>query len=352
MNHRTTDPCYCGCALAEHGDGTLLSSTPTSSILGTGSCLPERVVSNDEIGSTCGVDDEWIRRKTGITSRRWIQPGQATSDLAVAAGQAALEAADVRAADLSVIIVATSTPDRPLPPTACYVQQQLPDCHATAFDVNAVCSGFLFAFAVGQSLLQARGGYALIIGADTYSTILNPTDRRTYPLFGDGAGAIVLGPGRPGAPTVYQVALHTDGAHADLIRVPGGGSRIPCAPGSHEEGLHYFTMEGRAVRTFVNTELPRRIEQFLRLTHTPRRSIDHFIPHQANKAMLDDLYPGLGLPYAVNHDTASMYGNTAAASIPLTLDHAVRAGKIAAGETVLFAGFGGGMAIGLGLVRW
>jgi 3-oxoacyl-[acyl-carrier-protein] synthase-3 len=321
-------------------------------ILGTGSSVPDRVVTNDEIGRTIGVDDEWIQRKTGVITRRRILPGQATSDLALSAANHALDAAGIRAWDLSVIVVATSTPDHPLPPTACYLQRHLPDCHAAAFDVNAVCSGFLYALATGQALLHNLGGYALVIGADTYSTILDPTDRRTYPLFGDGAGAVVLGPRKRDTPTIEHLVLFTDGAHTDLIRVPAGGSRLPCTPDVHRQGLHYFAMDGRGVRTYISRELPRHLEQFLRTAATPPDRVDHFIPHQANAVMLRDLVPELGLRFATVHETASTYGNTAAASIPLTLDHAVRAGKISTDDTVLLAGFGGGMAIGLALVRW
>lgn len=320
-------------------------------MLGTGSCLPDRVVTNDEIGRTAHVDEEWILRKTGITERRWVQPGQATSDLAVTAAKRALDNAGIRASELTVIIVATSTPDYPLPPTACFVQRQLPGCQAIAFDVNAVCSGFVYALATGRSLLETFGGYALVIGADTYSTILNPTDRRTLPLFGDGAGAVVLGTATPDAPTLSRLALFTDGSLADLIKVPAGGSHQPYSPEAHRLNLHCFTMDGRRVRTFVTEELPRRIEQFLHDCGIPPARVDHFIPHQANKVMVDEFFPALRLPFATLHESAPMYGNTASASVPLTFDLAIRDGKIAVGETILLAAFGGGMSIGLALIQ-
>ncbi|RDI58945.1 3-oxoacyl-ACP synthase III family protein [Nocardia pseudobrasiliensis] len=357
MYHNISGDCLCGCRIADHSAAVCraedddVDASISTAVLGTGSAVPEWVVTNHEIGVTVGVDDDWIRRKTGIRTRRWIRPGQATSDLAVDAARNALAAAAIPASDVSTLIVATSTPDHPLPPTACFVQQRLPGCRAAAFDLNAVCTGFLFALAIGRALHQYREGYVLVIGADTYSTILNPADRASYPLFGDGAGAVVLGPPRPGAPTLRQVSLFTDGAHADLIQVPAGGSRHPCTADDNHDS-HYFTMRGRRVREFVAEQLPPRVTRFLSDIRTPADSITHVIAHQANKAMLDDLFPHLGLRYATLHDTVTTHGNTAAASIPLTLDHAVRAGKIAIGDTVLLVGFGAGMSIGLGLAQW
>ncbi len=196
-------------------------------ILGTGAYVPERIVSNDEAGAPAGVDDAWITRKTAIRERRWAAPGQATSDLATAAARAAMQAAGITAEQLSVIAVATSTPDHPQPPTAAYVQHNLGASGTAAFDVNAVCSGTVFALsAVGSVILLRRGGHALVIGADVYSRILDPADRRTVVLFGDGAGAMVLGPGERGH-TVRHVALHTFGELTGLIQVPAGGSRRP-----------------------------------------------------------------------------------------------------------------------------
>lgn len=189
-------------------------------ILGTGAYVPDRVVSNDDVGAAAGVDDAWIRRKTAIRERRWAAPGQATSDLAAAAGRAALRSAGITADQLSVIVVATSTPDRPQPPTAAYVQHGLGAAGAAAFDVNAVCSGSVFALAVAEGLLAGRGGHALVIGADLYSRILNPADRRTVVLFGDGSrrpgpGSGRAGPARPASGT----------AHVRRAGLPDRGSR-------------------------------------------------------------------------------------------------------------------------------
>lgn len=323
----------------------------TIAVLGTGSYLPERVVSNDEVGERAGVDDDWIVEKTGIRERRWVSGDEATSDLATKAAEAALESAGLVPDDLDYIVVATSTPDHPQPPTAAYVQHHLQAHNAAAFDMNAVCSGFVFAASTVTKMLLGGSGRGLVIGADVYSSILNPQDRRTVILFGDGAGAVVLGPSQTGHGIVHT-DLHTFGALNDKIMVPAGGSRIPWEESHYETGLAYFTMEGRAVKDFVLTELPPLVEQFFADAGVSPDQVDHFVPHQANGMMLDDLVPRLGLQSARVHRTLERYGNTGAASVGITLDAAARAGEIGTGETVLLAGFGGGMAAGLALLRW
>ncbi|MFI1019058.1 3-oxoacyl-ACP synthase III family protein [Streptomyces sp. NPDC020965] len=319
-------------------------------ILGTGAHVPDRAVSNDEAGAAAGVDDDWIIRKTGIRERRWATPEQATSDLAAAAGRAALRSAGITADELTVIVVATSTPDRPQPPTAAYTQHLLGAVGAAAFDINAVCSGEVFALAAAEGILTRRGGYALVIGADVYSRILNPADRRTVVLFGDGAGAMVLGPGR-GA-RIRNIATHTFGELSGLIEVPAGGSRLPTDRAALDAGLQYFTMDGRAVRGFVEDRLPLLTKQFLHESGVSPDAVRHFVPHQANGVMLDAVFAELALPRATMHLTLTRYGNTGAASIPITLAEAARTGAFRPGDLILLAGFGGGMAAGFALVEW
>ncbi|KFG71557.1 3-oxoacyl-ACP synthase III family protein [Streptomyces mutabilis] len=320
-------------------------------ILGTGAYVPRRVVANDEVGAAAGVDGAWIVRKTGIRERRWAAPHQATSDLATAAGRAALASAGITAEQLTAIVVATSTPDRPQPPTAAYVQHNLGAVAAAAFDVNAVCSGEVFALSAVEGVLSRRGGHALVIGADLYSRILNPLDRRTVVLFGDGAGAMVLGCDGRGA-RVRHTALHTFGDLADLIRVPAGGSRLPADQTALDAGLQYFAMDGREVRRFVEERLPPLAKQFLHDAGAAPADIRHVVPHQANGVLLRTVFTELGLPDASLHLTVTRYGNTGAASVPITLDAASRAGALRPGDLVLLAGFGGGMAAGLALVEW
>lgn len=321
-------------------------------IIGTGAYVPGEVMANDVIGVAAGVDDEWIARKTGIRQRRFATAGEATSDLAIAAGRQAIEDARVDPSDIDMIIVATSTPDSPQPPTACIVQAALGARHAAAFDVNAVCSGFIFALATGHRFAASgRGARVMVIGADTYSRILDRADRRTAVLFGDGAGAVVLGPVRPGRGIIAS-KLMSFGERQDLIGVPGGGSRHPASARTVAEGMHFFRMDGRAVREFVTEVIPQSVREFLAETETSPDAVDHLIPHQANGVMIDDLARQVGLSRAAWHSTVERYGNTSAASVPLTLDDAVRAGRVSDGDLVMLVGFGGGMAAGISLLRW
>ncbi|MGF1430239.1 3-oxoacyl-ACP synthase III family protein [Kitasatospora sp. LaBMicrA B282] len=327
-------------------------SSAAIAVLGTGSYLPAQVVTNDEVGEPAGVDDAWIHGKTGIRYRRQAKPDEATSDLAVMAARAALESAGIRAADLSLIVVATSTPDSPQPPTACVVADELGVAPGTAaFDVNAVCSGFVFALTTAERILHGSdGGYALVIGADVYSRILNPADRRTAILFGDGAGAVVLGPSRGGA--VLATRLASFGADRELIEVPAGGSRLPASAETLERGLHYFTMNGRGVRDFVAEHVPGAVREFLADAGTTAAELALFVPHQANGRMLENLAADLGVPADRTATTVEEFGNTGSASVPVTLDAAARSGALNPGDLVLLAGFGGGMAMGLALLRW
>ncbi|MGW7002551.1 3-oxoacyl-ACP synthase III family protein [Streptomyces sp. NPDC054933] len=327
-------------------------STSAIGIVGTGSYLPAHVVTNAEVGEPAGVTDEWIFGKTGIRNRRRAKPDEATSDLAVIAGRAALENAGISAADLSLIIVATSTPDSPQPPTAAIVADEIGARPGTAaFDVNAVCSSFLFALTTAEGILRAADGdYALVIGADIYSRILDPADRRTAILFGDGAGAVVLGRSEGGALLAGRLASY--GADRDLIQVPAGGSRIPPSAETVRAGLHYFAMNGRGVRDFVAETVTAGIRTFLVDTGVSAADLAHFVPHQANGRMLEDLAGQLEIPFERTRTTFEELGNTGAASVPITLDHTARAGAMGTGDLVLLAAFGGGMAMGLTLLRW
>jgi 3-oxoacyl-[acyl-carrier-protein] synthase-3 len=321
-------------------------------VLGTGSYVPAHVVTNEDVGGPAGVTADWITRKTGIRGRRWVKPDEATSDMATMAGRAALEQAGIGVSDLSLVIVATSTPDSPQPPTACLVADELGVTSGTAaFDMNVVCSGFVFAMTTAEQLVRAAGGgYALVIGADTYSSILDPADRPTAILFGDGAGAVVLGPATGGRVEASRLACAP--AERDLIGVPAGGSRLPASPETLAEGLHYFTMNGRGVRDFVRDNVGPAITEFLADHGLTAADVDHFVPHQANGMMLEELAGTMDIPLARTHTTYEDYGNTGSASVPITLDHAARAGRISSGDRVLLCAFGGGMAMAMALLRW
>lgn len=328
------------------------SSNPIG-ILSTGSYLPDQVVENDDLARTTGVTDEWIVRKTGIRTRRRAAPGQATSDLAAEAGRRALEQAGLRATDLAYVVVATSTPDHPQPATAGIVQKLLGARNAACFDLNAVCSGFVYALAVAEGLLRTNGrdSYGLVIGADIYSRILDYSDRRTAVLFGDGAGAVVLGPTAKGH-GILSTRLLTRGDQHPLIEVPAGGSRLPASAATLGDGAHYFTMDGRGVRDFVHAELPAAVSGLLTEAGVAGDSVRHFVPHQANGVMLADVWPELGLGSAELHLTVDRYANTGAASVAVTLDEAHRLGRFAAGDRVMLAAFGGGMSVGAMLADW
>ncbi|RKT55516.1 3-oxoacyl-ACP synthase III family protein [Saccharothrix australiensis] len=347
-----TRDCFCGCALAEPLDGAGVheprTPVPGVGVLGCGSHLPEWEVGNDVVATEVGVEESWIERKTGIRTRRRAAPWQAASDLAAPAAEEALRRAGLTAADLSVVVVATSTPDSPQPATACVLQDRIGAVGAAAFDVNAVCSGFVFALETARRLI-ADGGHALVVGVDVYSRILDPTDRRTAVLFGDGAGAVVLGPTPPGRGIVAS-ALTSYGQHADLIKVAAGGSRIPASKESLAAGEHYFSMDGRGVRDFVAREVPTAVRCFLADLGYPADTVRHFVPHQANGRMLAELEAELAFPAARAHYTVERYGNTGAASVPITLAAAQH--EFAEGDVVVLAAFGGGMAMGLSLLHW
>ncbi|HEY2204636.1 MAG TPA: beta-ketoacyl-ACP synthase 3 [Pseudonocardia sp.] len=321
-------------------------------IVGTGSYLPERVVPNAEVAAPAGVDAEWIERRTGIRSRRRAAVDEATSDLAAHAARSALAAAGVHAEELAYVVVATSTPDQPQPATAAFVQDLIGARNAAAFDLNAVCSGFLYAMTSTAALLGpgGYGGYGLVIGADVYSRILDPTDRRTAVLFGDGAGAAVLGP-VPAGQGILRTVLASDGAYRDLIKVPGGGSRQPPSAATVEAGAHWFQMIGREVRDYVAKNVPPLLDEVLSASGLTVDAVDHFVPHQANGLMLDDLADRVGLAGRLR-TTVAEYGNTGAASVPITLDRTVRRGEVRPGQLVLLTAFGGGMAMAAATVRW
>jgi 3-oxoacyl-[acyl-carrier-protein] synthase-3 len=324
--------------------------TTALGILGTGSYLPDRVVGNAEVAAAVGVTPDWIEQKTGIVERRRAAPHEAASDLAVRAAAAALDAAGVAPGDLRYVVVATSTPDQPQPATACLVQESLGAYGAAAFDLNAVCSGFLFALGTVQRMLLAEGGgYGLVIGSDVYSRILDHSDRRTAVLFGDGAGAVVVGP-VPAGHGLLDLTLRSDGRHHRLIRVAAGGSRLPASAETLAGGEHFFRMDGRGVREYVAEMVPPMLTELLR-GHGGASQVDHFVPHQANGVMLADLAAQLGLA-AQTRLTVRRYGNTGAASLPVTLDDAVRQGDVRSGDVVLLSAFGGGMAMGGAVERW
>jgi len=322
-------------------------------ILGTGSYVPEWAVTNEEIARRVpGTSAAQIAAKTAIRSRRFAAATEATSDLAAAAAAAALEQAALPVERVDHLIVSTSTPDHPQPPTACLLQDRLGAYGAASFDVNAVCAGFVHAVVLARALVALRpGSHALVVGADVYSRILDFDDRRTAVLFGDGAGAAVIGPVPPSRGVIdFELASRGD-AH-DLIGVAAGGSRHPASVRTLAGGEHFFRMKGRDVTEIVLTEVPPFVDKLLARAGTTAAEVDHLVPHQANGVLLDQLVERCGLAGAHTHRTVENYGNVGSASVPLTLDEAHRAGRLADGDLVLLLGFGGGMSMGACLLRW
>jgi len=324
----------------------------SAGILATGSYLPKEEITNEHVAELVGVTPEWIERKTQIRTRRYAAPDEATSDLAVRAATSALEQAGIPADRLGYVIVATSTGDFPQPPTAYIVQDALEAYGAACFDINVVCSGFVYALALARSLIaQKPETYALVVAADVYSRIIDFADRRTAVLFADGAGAAVVG-AVPDPYGIIDVDLASRGDAHRLIRVEAGGSRHPASLETVAAGGHYFRMEGRAVRDFVTDHVPPALAGLAARAGARLDQVDHFVPHQANGVLVQELVERAGLTGAQTHRTLERYGNVGSASVPVALDEANRAGLLKDGDLVLLAGFGGGMAIGSCLLRW
>lgn len=322
-------------------------------ILGTGSYLPAREVTNADLAAMVpGADPDWVTRKTMIEARRFAAPHEAASDLAAEAARSALADAGVTAAEIDYVIVATSTGDSPQPPTASIVQGRIGAHRAASFDVNVVCAGFVFALATAQGLIALDpAAKVLVIGADIYSRILDFADRRTAVLFGDGAGAAVVG-AVPDAYGILGMELTTRADAACLIHVDAGGSRRPASAETLADGGHYFRMDGPGVREFVAAHVPPALAGLLDRVGLHAKDLHHFVPHQANGVMLRELVQAAGLDGAVTHITLDRFGNVGSASVPVALDAAARSGSLHDGELLLLAGFGGGMSVGAAVLRW
>jgi 3-oxoacyl-[acyl-carrier-protein] synthase-3 len=310
-----------------------------SRIIGTGSYLPERIVDNHEFARRLDTSDAWIRERTGIVQRHIAAEGQASSDLALEAAKRALEAAGTDASQIDLIIVATSTPDYIFPSTACLLQAKLGIKGCAAFDVQAVCSGFIYGLATADSFIRSgQNKKALVVGAEVFSRILDWNDRGTCVLFGDGAGAVVLAAGAK--PGVHASRLHADGSQVELLSVPGNvcGGRIVGSP--------FLQMNGQGVFKFAVRVLEESARETVAAADMKLEDIDWLIPHQANVRILEATARKLGLPRDKLVVTVDHHGNTSAASVPLALDEYVRAGRIRPGHRLLLQGVGGGFTWG------
>jgi 3-oxoacyl-[acyl-carrier-protein] synthase III len=320
-------------------------ATPTIAVLGTGSYAPARVMTNADLSKIVDTSDEWIFTRTGIRQRRIAAENEATSDLATHAARSALNDAGLTAADIDLIIVATITPDMPMPACATLVQ--------ACFDINAACSGFLYALDTAWAMLASgRYRHALVIGAEKLSNTLDWSDRTTCVLFGDAAGAIVLGPSRGDGARLIGAKLYCEGGMEDLLCIPGGGSARPTTLESITNGDRFIKMKGREVFKVAVREMEDAVEEILEQHALDAAQIACVIPHQANLRIIEAIAKSLGLPLDRFFVNVDRYGNTSAASIPLALDEARKANRIARGDITLFVAFGAGLTYGSALVRW
>lgn len=318
-------------------------------VVGCGAYLPERIVTNDELAKTVDTSDAWIFERTGIRERRIAADGETTSDLALAASAEALKAAGESAGNLDIIVLATTTPDETFPATATRVQARLGANSAAAFDIQAVCSGFIYALTVADSFIRTdRAKTALVIGAETFSRIVDWQDRSTCVLFGDGAGAVVLragnGNGSSADRGILSTHLHSDGRQHDLLYVDGGPSST--------RTVGHVRMAGREVFRHAIVKLANVLEEALAANQLSAEDVDWFLPHQANKRILDGTARKLGLPPEKMVVTIDRHANTSAASIPLALAEASSDGRIKPRDLLLLEAMGGGFTWASGLIRW
>jgi 3-oxoacyl-[acyl-carrier-protein] synthase III len=328
------------------GGKAAASSLTSVAMIGLGAYAPERRMTNEELSTLVDTSDEWIRTRTGIVERRILEAGQNTSDLAAEAARRALASARMSAAEIDVIIVATSTPDQPVPATAAFVQQKIQADRAAGFDVGAGCTGFIYALQVGRSLI-ASGVYrtALVIGVDALSLLTDYQSRETCVLFGDGAGAVILGRGE-GMARLVDVQLGLDGRGADKIEVKAGGTANPTSAETVERREHYLRMAGREVFRFAVEKLSAVTRDLAADNGLELSDIDLLVPHQANYRIIDAATRELGIDMERVVTNIEHYGNTSAASIPLALAEAWRAGRVRSGDRVVLAAFGAGLAWG------
>lgn len=322
-------------------------------IAGTGSYVPERILTNAELAATVDTSDEWILTRTGIRERRIAAEGEFTSHMATHAARKALEQAGLAAEDIELIIVATITPDTPTPATACYVQQQLGANRAVAFDISAACSGFLYAMKITKRLIS-DGAFknALIIGAEKLSTVTNWEDRTTCVLFGDGAGAAVLRAAAPGEGSILATEMGTDGNLTHLLNIPGGGSACPITATNVDDHLFTLTMMGKEVFKHAVNRMKEAAEKVITRAGLQAEDIACVIPHQANLRIIDAIADRLAVPNEKVFVNLDKYGNTSAAAVAIALDEANRTGAFKRGDNIVLVVFGAGLTWAAAAIRW
>lgn len=320
-------------------------------IIGTGSYVPDAVVTNDHLYERFGFDSDWIVKRTGILERRHALPHQATSDLCHEAAVRCIANAGVKRTDIDLLVLATFTPDMSFPSTACLVQDRL-RLSCAAIELEAACAGFMYALITAAAYVASGiSNLALVIGGDCNSRILNPEDIKTYPLFGDGAGAVLVAPGTSDQ-GLLSFSLGSDGSGGDMLSRPAGGSRLPLHPDLLAKGLHYMHMDGRAVFRWAVAILCDTIQDVLTGSKLGSEQVDLYIPHQANIRIINAAIDVLKIPRAKVFNNLDRYGNTSAGSIPLALDEAIGEGRLKPGQLALLSGFGAGLSWGTAVMRW
>ena len=323
---------------------------PFASLISVASWLPERRLTNADLERMVDTSDDWIRSRTGIGERRIAAEGEATSDLAARAGALALERAGLRPSDVDLLIVATSTPDMVFPSCACIAQAAM-GLTCPAFDVNAACTGFIYALDVATAMIESeRARTVLVVGADVLSSVIDYTDRSTCVLFGDGAGAVVLQ--SSDEPGVLSVHLGADGSGADLLYVPAGGSAAPMTPERLAAGDGYLKMNGNEVFKFAVRTIPEVTKRALTDSGLTTSDVDWLVPHQANQRITDTVAQRLGIPHDHVVCRIEDTGNTSAASIPIVLDSLYHDGHLRPGNILALVGFGAGLTYGAAIIRW
>lgn len=321
-------------------------------ILGTGSYLPEKIVTNDDMAQIVDTSDEWIQTRTGICERRFAAVGETNSDMATAAAIEALQAANIDREEIDLVVVATMTPDMPFPSTACLVQHKVGLGKVMAFDVQAACSGFVYGLNIASSMLRS-GSYkkALVIGAEKTSPILDFQDRTTCVLFGDGASAAVLGTSPEADVGILGSLGGSDGSNPELLYQPGGGSAIPASAASLDARQHFLKMNGKEIFKLAVRVMEQASRQILDQHGFGTKDVNLVIPHQANMRIIESLAKRMEIPMERFHNNLDRFGNTSGASVGIALDEAIRTGRLQSGDLVLLVAFGAGLTWGSSLVK-
>jgi 3-oxoacyl-[acyl-carrier-protein] synthase-3 len=331
----------------------MLSHCIEAAILGTGSYLPERILTNADLERMVDTSDEWITTRTGIKERHIAAEGQFTSDLAFEAGKRALESAGLQATDIDLIIVATLSPDTLTPSTSCYVQAKLGALNAAAFDISAACSGFIYGLGISQSFVRSgMFRHILVIGAEKLTSFVDWTDRTTCVLFGDGAGAAVIGPAKDDRGIIAATHLFANGNENKLISIPAGGSRLPVSEATLAGRLHTLKMGGKETYKCAVTYMPAAIQEVLKKTGTDLSEVALVIPHQANLRIIEAIRERLNLPPEKVFVNVDKTGNTSAATIGIGIDQAAREGRLKKGDKIVLVAFGAGLTVASALIRW